>query len=416
MPDTGTTNTAATQPPRQQPLLYHDLMTPAEVLAIREEVRGFCDTKLAPVAWQIGHTEEAKENFPHTLFKQMADAGLFRIPYAATIGGRGLKHPATATAVVIEELSYYSNSVAAVYDVHCILAGHALEWASPELQAKYLAPLLDGSKIGSFATSEPNASTDLSVEALVTEATFHDDHIEINGHKRWITNSPVASFVVLLCKDGKRMTEVIVDLDAPGVAVGKPDKKMGNHGQLTADITFDKVKMPLGNVIGQRGDGLKIALQVLTYGRIGIAATGVGMAQSVFDHCTHRLKTRRAFGKAMAQFQHWQFRMAERATEIENARNLYLKAALRMDSGVNFPEPEAAMAKWYATNLAGEFARDGVQIFGGYGFTKELSHDGSHYHVEEVYRDCKIAEIYEGANEIQKWVIARNIFGKELTG
>lgn len=402
--------------PRQQPQLYHDMMTPEEVLAIREEVRAFCDTQLARVAWEIGHREESKEAFPHQLFKKMADAGLFRIPYAASIGGRGLKYPATATAVVIEELSYYSNSVAAIYDVHCILAGHALEWASPELQQKYLAPLLAGEKIGSFATSEPNASTDLSVEALVTDATFHDDHIEITGHKRWISNSPVASFVVLLCRDGKRMTEVVVDLDAPGVTVGKPDKKLGNHGQLTSDILFDKVKMPLANVVGKRGDGLKIALQVLTYGRIGIAATGVGMAQSVFDHSVERLKTRRAFGKAMAQFQHWQFKMAERATEIENARNLYLKAALRMDSGVNFPEPEAAMAKWYATNLAGEFARDGVQIFGGYGFTKELSHDGSHYHVEEVYRDCKIAEIYEGANEIQKWVIARNIFGKDLTG
>jgi butyryl-CoA dehydrogenase len=128
------------------------------------------------------------------------------------------------------------------------------------------------------------------------------------------------------------------------------------------------------------------------------------------------LKTRHAFGKVLGQFQHWQFKMAERATEIENARNLYLKAAMRMDSGVAFPEPEAAMAKWYATNLAGEFARDGVQIFGGYGFMRELSHDQSHYHVEEVYRDCKISEIYEGTNEIQKWVIARSIFGKEITG
>jgi butyryl-CoA dehydrogenase len=181
-------------------------------------------------------------------------------------------------------------------------------------------------------------------------------------------------------------------------------------------VYFEQVKIPLHHVVGQRGKGLKIALQVLTYGRIGIAATGVGMAQAVFDHSVDRLQTRRAFGKAMAEFQHWQFRIAERATEIENARNLYLKAALRMDAGEMFPEPEAAMAKWYATNLASEFARDGVQIFGGYGFTKELAADGSHYRVEEVYRDCKIAEIYEGANEIQKWVIARNIFGKDITG
>lgn len=411
-------NTAAVanQPPRQQDVMYHDLMTPDEVLEIRKEVRAFCDLHLAPVAWEIGHREESKESFPHGLFKKMADAGLFRIPFAGEIGGRGLKNPATATAVVIEELAYYSNSVAAIYDVHCILAGHAMEWASPELQAKYLKPLLDGTKIGSFATSEPEASTDLSMDALVTEAVFHDDHIIVSGHKRWITNSPVANFVVLLCKDGKRMTEVVVDLDAPGVTVGKPDRKLGNHGQLTADILFKDVRVPLENVVGQRGEGLKIALQVLTYGRVGIAATGVGMAQAIFDHSVERLKTRRAFGKALAQFQHWQFRLAERATEIENARNLYLKAAVRMDSGVLFPEPEAAMAKWYATNLAGEFARDGVQIFGGYGFTKELSFDGSHYRVEEIYRDCKIAEIYEGTNEIQKWVIARGIFGRELTG
>jgi alkylation response protein AidB-like acyl-CoA dehydrogenase len=407
---------AVTAPQRQQEALYHDMMTPEECLEIRREVRSFCDEHLAPVAWDIGHREESVDAFPRDLFAKMARAGLFRIPFEAAVGGRGLTNPATATAMVIEELSYYSNSVAAIYDVHCILAGHALEWASAELQRQYLSPLLDGSVIGSFATSEPNASTDLSVSALVTEAIFHDDHIEVSGHKRWITNSPVAGFVVLLCRDGGRMTLIVVDLDAPGVSVGQPDRKLGNHGQLTADILFDRVRVPLGNVIGNRGEGLKIALQVLTYGRIGIAATGVGMAQAVFDHSVERLKTRRAFGKAMAEFQHWQFRLAERATEIENARNLYLKAALRMDSGVKFPEPEAAMAKWYATNLAGEFARDGVQIFGGYGFTKELSHDGSHYRVEEVYRDCKIAEIYEGANEIQKWVIARSIFGKDFTG
>lgn len=409
-------NKNANQPPRQQPRLYHDLMTPEEVIGIREEVRNFCEEYLAPVAWDIGHREESVEAFPFQLLKQMADAGLFRIPFAAEVGGRGLKHRATATAIVIEELSYFSNSVAAIYDVHCILAGHALEWASPELQKQYLAPLLAGEKIGSFATSEPLASTDLSVESLVTDATFYDNYIEINGHKRWITNSPVASFVVLLCRDGERMTEVVVDLDAPGVTVGPPDKKLGNHGQLTADILFDRVRVPLGNVVGQRGEGLKIALQVLTYGRIGIAASGVGMAQSVFDHSVERLKTRRVFGKPLASQQHWQFRLAERAMGIENARNLYLKAALRMDDGVMFPEPEAAMAKWYATNLASEFAREGIQIFGGYGFTKELAYDGSHYHVEEVYRDCKIAEIYEGANEVQMWVVARNIFGKEITG
>lgn len=406
----------SSRPTRLQPSLYHDLMTPDEVLAVRQEIRAFCDAHVAPAAWEIGHREESVENFPRELFKKMADAELFRIPFGAAVGGRGLKHAATATAILIEELAYYSNSVAAIVDVHCILAGHALEHASPELQARYLAPLLDGSKIGSFATTEPDASTDLSVRMMQTIARREGDKYIVSGQKRYITNAPVADFVVLLCVDGDRMTELVIDLDAPGVRVGAPDKKMGNHGQLTADIYFDQVEVPVSNAVGEPGGGLKVALQTLTYGRIGIAASGVGMAQSVFDHAVARLGERKAFGKVLGQFQHWQFRMAERATEIENARNLYLKAALRMDQGIAFPEPEAAMAKWYGTDLAASIAREGVQVFGGYGFMRELSHDASRYHVEEVYRDCKIAEIYEGTNEIQKWVIARSIFGKDITG
>lgn len=402
--------------PRCETVLYHDMLSPEEVKAVRAEVRAFAEAHVAPVAWEIGHREESVANFPRELFGKMAQAGLFRIPFAAEIGGRGLRHPAAATAVLIEELAYFSNSVAAIVDVHCILAGHALKHASLELQKRYLAPLLAGEKIGSFATTEPEASTDLSVEAMQTIATVQGDRFIVNGRKRFITNAPVANFVVLLCVDGERMTELVIDLDAPGVKVGAPDRKLGNHGQLTADIWFDNVEVPLDRVVGQRGQGLKIALQTLTYGRIGIAATGVGMAQTVFDHSVQRLKTRRAFGKPVAANQHWQFRMAERATEIENARNLYLKAALRMDAGIAFPEPEAAMAKWYGTNLAAEIAREGVQVFGGYGFTKELGADGSRCHVEEVYRDCKIAEIYEGTNEIQRLVIARALFGKEITG
>ena len=401
---------------RYQDSMYHDLMSPDEVQSIRSEVRRFADEHVAPLAHLIGHTEESAAAFPRTLFTKMAEAGLFRIPFGTEIGGRGLKYPTTATAVMLEELSYYSNSVAAIVDVHCILAGNALKNGSELIKQNYLLPLLSGEKIGSFATTEPDASTDLSVEAMRTVATRNEDGYVVNGRKRFISNAPVADFVVLLCVDGARMTELVVELNLPGVRVGEPDKKMGNHGQLTADIYFDNVKVPFSNVVGEPGQGLKIALQTLTYGRIGIAATGAGMAQSLFDICADRLKNRRAFGKAIAQFQHWQFKIAERATEIENARNLYLKAALRLDAGIAFPEPEAAMAKWYATNVAGEFARDAVQIFGGYGFMRELAADKSNYHVEEIYRDCKISEIYEGTNEIQKLVIARGIFGKEITG
>jgi len=411
-----TVTPAQTWPPRNEPLLYHDLMSPPELLEIRAEVREFAERVVAPRAREIGDGVESVGHFPHDVFRAMGEAGLFRIPFAACDGGRGLRHPAAATAAVIEELSYYSSSVGAIYDVHCILAGNALVQGSDYLKDKYLRPLLAGEVVGSFATTEPEASSDLSISSMVTDAVPVEGGWRVSGHKRWITNSPVAAFVVLLCREGGRMTELVVDLDAPGVRVGKPDRKIGNNGQLTADIYFDDVFVPERNLLGQSGGGLRVALKTLTYGRIGIAATGVGMAQSLFDHVVERMKTRRLFGKVLAEMQHWQFRVADRATEIENARNLYLKAALRRDMGHEFPEPEAAMAKQYATNLAGDFAREAVQVFGGYGFMRELSHDGSHYHVGEIYRDVKISEIYEGANEIQKWIIARHIFGKDITG
>jgi butyryl-CoA dehydrogenase len=403
-------------PARKEPELYHDLMSPAEILALRAEVRAFAERVVAPRAREIGDAEESVEHFPWDVFKAMGEAGLFRIPFAAEVGGRGLQHPATATAVVIEELSYYSSSVGAIYDVHCILAGHALAQGSAYLQDTYLRKILAGEVVGAFATTEPTASTDLSVGSMVTDAIKVEGGYKVSGHKRFITNAPVADFVVLLCRDGDGMTELVVDLDQRGVRVGRPDRKIGNNGQLTADIYFDDAFVPDENLLGERGKGLRVALQTLTYGRIGIAAAGTGLAQSLFDQCVDRLTSRRAFGKALGQFQHWQFRMAERATGIENARNLYLKAALRKDNGVAFPEPEAGMAKYYATDLAGDFAREAVQIFGGYGFLRELSHDRSHAHVSEIYRDVKIAEIYEGTNEIQKWIVARQIFGKEITG
>ena len=403
-------------PLRYQDSLYHDLLTPKESLVIRQQVRRFADNYVAPVAWEIGSSEEAVENFPRDLFLKMAEAGLFSIPFLADVGGRGLQHRAIATAVMIEELAYHSNSVAAIVDVHCILAGKALEHACAELQQQYLVPLIAGEKIGSFATTEPDASTDLNAKNMRTVATQDGSEFIISGRKRFITNAPVADFVVVLAGHDGKQSLFVVDLDTPGVTVGEPDRKTGNHGQLTADIYFDNVCVSMRNIVGKAGNGLKIALQTLTFGRIGIAASGVGMAQAVFDHSVARLKTRQAFGKSIAQYQYWQFKLAERATEIENARNLYLKAAIRLDEGESFPEPEAAMAKWYATNLAGEFAREGVQIFGGYGFMKELAADGSRYRVEEIYRDCKIAEIYEGTNEIQKVVIARSIFGKEIVG
>ena len=403
-------------PPRMADSMYHEMLLPEDARQVRAEVRAFAEREVAPLAYDIGQAEESVEAFPRGLFRRMGEAGLFAVPFGKEYGGRGLEHKVAATVATIEELSYFSNSVAAIYDVHCILAGHALEFGSDELKRKYLRPLIAGDIVGSFATSEPDASTDLSVKALQTVGEVQGDTIVLNGRKRWITNSPVADVMAVLCRIDNAMTMVLVDMKSAGVRVGRPDRKLGNRSQLTADVYFENVRVPVAHVLGRMGQGLRIALATLTYGRVGIAATGVGMAQSVFDECTQHLKTRMAFGRHIGQNQYWQFKMAERATEIENARNLYTKAALRMDLGIEFPEPEAAMAKYYATTLAVDFARDGVQIFGGYGFVRELAADGSTYKVEEIYRDSKISEIYEGTNEIQKMVIARVFLGKDFTG
>ncbi len=205
---------------------------------------------------------------------------------------------------------------------------------------------------------------------------------------------------------------LVVDIDAPGVAVGEPDLKTGNHAQLTADVWFNDVKLPAENLLGEEGRGLRIALGALTWGRIVIGASGVGMAQAAFDECTAYMEGRPMFDGRLADMQHWQFVLAERAMQIAMARDLCYKAALRYDLGERSPEPEMAMAKYFGTQVAGDMARDAVQLFGGLGFITRLGADGSSYRVEQIYRDCKVAEIYEGANEIQKRVIARQIFGK----
>jgi butyryl-CoA dehydrogenase len=403
------------QPPRTQSRLSHEVFLPEEAQAIRTEVRGFVEKDVEPFAARIALQDESKEAFPRDVFDRMAAQGLYAIPFPAG-WGRGLKYPVLDTCVMLEELGYSSDSVAAIVDVHCIISGHVLMYAGDDLRNRYLKPLIVGDKVGSFATTEPDASSDLSLRSLKTTARKVDGGWRVNGQKRFVTNACVADFVTCLVVADGKLCMMAVDLKQDGVKVGEPDRKTGNRGQLTSDIYFEDAFVPEANLVGERGRGLHIALGTLTYGRMGIAATGVGMAQRAFDECVAYMKQRTAFGKRLAEFQYWQFRLAEYAARIEGARSLYQKAAYRKDLGVEFPEPEAAMAKFTGTQLAVDMARDAVQIFGGYGYMRRLSHDGSTYKVEELYRDSKITEIYEGANEIQKMLVAREIFGKEFTG
>lgn len=407
----------STVTPRISDQIYDDLWLPDETLAVRKQVRDFAETVLRPIAHPLNNTPESVAAFPWQLLKQMGNAGLLRIPFEKQYGGAGLEYPTLATMIMLEEIAYVSSGVAAaLIDVQLILFGHTLKHAQPSIKEKLFPALCRGEIVGAFATSEPDASTDLSVKALKTEARKVEGGYRISGRKRWITNSPVAHYMFVLCKMEDGMTMLLVDMSSDGVRVGEPDKKMGNHCQLTADVYFEDVFVPDENLVGNSGAGLKAALTSLTLGRVGIGACGVGMAQAAFDFASAYMKQREIFGKTIAQFQYWQFKFAEYATQLENARNLYVKAALVVDKKRPNIQSMCAMAKLIGSSLAGDVARDAIQVCGGYGFVKELAATGEQFPLEAIYRDSKIGEIYEGANEVQRLVIARAIFGKDCVG
>lgn len=403
-------------PERYADKLFSDVFLPEETLAIKNEARQFAESVLRPIAHEINTTPERRDGFRRDLVTKIADAGLYQVPFARDVGGRGLEYPTLATLIVMEELGYYTPGVAsALFDGQAILCGQTLNGAAPHLREKYLPQLIKGEIVCCFATSEPDASTDLSVTSMTTMATPVAGGFMVNGRKRWITNSVAGDIVCLLCNSEGRHVMLLVDMHDKGIRVADPDLKMGNHAQLTADIFFDNVFVPSDHVIGTVGKGLNAALAALTLGRSGIASLGVGMAQRAFDYACSYISQRKAFGKRIAEFQYWQFRFADHATAIENARNLYQKAAFAYDK-LGKPSAMMPMSKVVGSELAVNVSRDAIQACGGYGFAREMMADGVEWPLESIYRDAKIGEIYEGANEVQRWAIAREIFGRGITG
>jgi alkylation response protein AidB-like acyl-CoA dehydrogenase len=404
-------------PPRTQDRMTHDVWLPPEIAALRAEARTAVEKRLAPFAREIGQREESADSFPWEAFRGLADEGLFTVPFGADYG-RGLEHPMLGTCTVTEEIAYHSSSMAGVYDGQCILVPQTLTYAGDEMRARLIPELTSGRTAFSFATTEPETSSDLTAERMRTVAEETPDGFVVTGRKRWITNSVVAGWVSILCRAGytDRATMLLIDLHSPGVRVGRPDLKMGHRGQITADIVLDNVVVPRENLLGTVGGGLGVALSALVRGRVGIGAAGVGVAQAALDLAVDRLRTRHVFGGPLGRMQHWQFTMAQRATEIECARTLYQKAATLLDRGDRSAEPEAAMAKAYGTRLANDLVREAIQIHGAVGFAREVAESGESVRLEEMYRDAKILEIFEGANELQQWIIARNLIGRDVTG
>ncbi|KAA0113003.1 acyl-CoA dehydrogenase family protein [Mycolicibacterium sp. P9-22] len=398
--------------------MTHDVWLPAEIVELRAEARAAVQRQVVPHAREIGQREESADSFPWAAFRGLADEGLFGVPFGPEYG-RGLTHPMLGTCTVAEEIAYHSSSLAGVYDGQCILVPQTLAFANDELRARLIPELVSGGVAFAFATTEPDSSSDLTPQRMQTVAEEVSGGFLLNGRKRWITNSVVAGWVSVLVRagaDSDRASMLLVDLSSPGVRVGTPDLKMGHRGQITADIVFSDVHVPRANLLGEVGGGMSVALSSLVRGRIGIGAAGVGVAQAALDLAVHRLQTRQVFGSPLGAMQHWQFVMAQRATEIECARTLYQKAATLIDRGDRSAEPEAAMAKAYGTRLANDLVREAIQIHGAVGFARQVSESGESVRLEEMYRDAKILEIFEGANELQQWIIARQLIGRDITG
>ncbi|MBB6445544.1 acyl-CoA dehydrogenase [Bacillus benzoevorans] len=364
---------------------------------IRKMVRDFAENEVAPTA---AERDEA-ERFDREIFTKMAELGLMGIPWPEEYGGIGSDF--LAYCITVEELARVCASTAVTLSAHTSLAGWPVyKFGTEEQKQKYLKPMALGEKLGAYGLTEPGSGSDAG--GMKTTARLEGDHYVLNGAKIFITNGGEADiYIVFAVTDpdmkGKGTTAFIVEKDFPGFSVGKKEKKMGIRSSPTTEIIFDNCHVPAENVLGEVGQGFKIAMMTLDGGRNGIAAQAVGIAQGALDAAVDYAKERVQFGKPIAAQQGIGFKLADMATSVEAARLLTYQAAWLESEGLPYGK-ESAMSKLFAGDAAMKVTTEAVQIFGGYGYTKE-------YPVERFMRDAKITQIYEGTQEIQRLVISR---------
>lgn len=370
-----------------------------EQLMIRRTMKEFADEVVAPGAIERDRTKA----FPLSIFKQLGEMGMMGLPFSEDYGGAGAD--TISFAIVTEELSRACASTGITYSAHISLGGAPLHlFGTEEQKEKYLTPICTGESFGAFGLTEPNAGSDAG--GTQTAAVEDGDDFIINGSKVYITNASHAKHLALTAVTGmesgkKEISAIIVPTDAEGFKVIDNYEKMGLHASNTTELVLENVRVPKKNLLGRRGEGFRQFLVTLDGGRIGIGAMAVGIAQAAYDKALQYAKERKQFGKALAEFQVTQFKLADMALKIELARNMVYKAAWLKDQGRPFTK-EAAMCKLYASEIAMEVADEAIQIHGGYGYMKE-------YEVERYMRDAKLLEIGEGTSEIQRMVIARQI-------
>ncbi len=375
-------------------------LTEDEIL-FRENIRQFAEEKIRP---QVRDMDE-KGVFDPAIIAQFFQLGLMGIEIPPEYGGGGGTFFEACLAV--EEISRVDASAGVIVDVQNTLTANAfLKWGTSEQKKKYLTRMA-ADTVGAYALSEAGSGSDAF--ALQTRAELKGNEYLLNGRKLWITNGKEAGiFILFATVDAsagyKGITAFIIEKEFPGFSVGKKEDKLGIRASSTCELLLEDCRVPKANVLGEVGKGYKIAIETLNEGRIGIGAQMLGVARGAWEYATRYTQERKQFGKTLAEFQGIQFQIAQMATEIEAARLLVYNAARMKDAGMNFVK-EAAMAKLFASQVAERVASLCVEIYGGYGFTKD-------YPVEKYFRDAKIGKIYEGTSNMQLQTIAKLVLGK----
>ncbi|KON83041.1 acyl-CoA dehydrogenase [Rossellomorea marisflavi] len=365
---------------------------------MRKMVRDFADSEISPF---IERMEDGE--FPREILNKMAELGLMGITIPEEYGGAGMDF--TSYIIAIHELSRVSATIGVILSVHTSVGTNPILYFGTEEQKQtYIPKLASGEYLGAFCLTEPSAGSD--AKSLKTKAEDRGDHYVLNGSKVFITNGGEAdTYIVFAVTDpdmGSRgVSAFIVEKGTEGLVIGKDEHKMGLHGSRTVQLTFEDMKVPAGNLLGKRGDGFRIAMNNLDVGRIGIAAQALGIAEAAFEFSTAYAKERAQFGKPIAAQQGIGFKLADMATSVEASKLLVYRAADLRSRGVSCGK-EASMAKLFASKAAVDVSTEAIQVYGGYGYTKE-------YPVERLFRDAKVTEIYEGTSEIQRMVIGKHL-------
>ncbi len=372
---------------------------PEEHRMLREAIRSICEDRIAPYAAAV----DAEERFPQEAFDALKQSDFAAIHVPEAYGGAGAD--ALATCIVIEEVARVDASASLIPAVNKLGSMPVLLAGSEDLKRRYLPPIAAGEAMFSYALSESEAGIDAA--AMRTRAERDGDFYVLNGSKKWITNAGVSEYYTVLAVTSpgvgaKGISAFVVEKSDPGTSFGAPERKLGIKGSPTREVYLDNVRIPATRRIGEEGTGFKTALRTLDHTRVTIAAQAVGIAQGALDVATAYVKERRQFGKAVAEFQGVQFLLADMAMKLEVARQMTYVAAgksERSDSDLTF---YGAAAKCFASDAAMAITTDAVQLLGGYGYVKD-------YPVERMMRDAKITQIYEGTNQIQRLVMARQL-------